>query len=510
MNQDVPGSSRLPRGLKESLVVGMLCLCAIARCLIYSAALPFFNNSDEDAHFDMVVRFSQGSPPHGQGPFTDESRHFLVHYASLEYFGTPRHIEEGKVPPPLWEQTPAARAAQIQHYDATSKMMTNHEAAQTPLYYAMAGSYWRLGRALRLKPYLLLYGIRFLNAFILGATVWLGYVVARTVFPDRLFIRLGVPALLAFMPQSVFFVIENDVLSPITFGLVFLYMVRWLRGEVLTQGLAVNIGCALAALFLTKLSNLPQLTLAVGIVALQTSKMSKTGALRPQFPALALLILCAVIPALSWMAWTKHAFGDFLGAAAKIEYLGWTPKPLGECHQHPIFTVTGLCTFFTHLLGSFWQGELFWHGEHLAPLSMAIFYAVLTFCLVGLAVAGLCLRKSTLEPSQRLILWWSLGSVLAGVAFLAILSMLYDFHDCPYPSRQFPYFTNGRLIIGTLIPFALVCLFGIDQVAKRSNTKWVAPALLVSLILFMFISEIVIQLPVFLSRFNLYHALPHI
>ena len=59
--------------------------------------------------------------------------------------------------------------------------------------------------------------------------VWLGYVTARTIAPERLDLRIGVPLLLAFIPQNVFYAMNNDVLSPLCFGVLFLCVLQWLR-----------------------------------------------------------------------------------------------------------------------------------------------------------------------------------------------------------------------------------------------------------------------------------------
>ena len=61
--------------------------------------------------------------------------------------------------------------------------------------------------------------------------VWLGYgyVAARTIAPERLDLRIGVPLLLAFIPQNVFYAMNNDVLSPLCFGVLFLCVLQWLR-----------------------------------------------------------------------------------------------------------------------------------------------------------------------------------------------------------------------------------------------------------------------------------------
>ncbi|HNK58884.1 MAG TPA: hypothetical protein PLL86_21915, partial [Leptospiraceae bacterium] len=45
--------------------------------------------------------------------------------------------------------------------------------------------------------------------------------------------------------------------------------------------------------------------------------------------------------------------------------------------------------------------------------------------------------------------------------FLLLLSMIYDFGKCWYPSRENPFFTSGRLMIGMMIPFLILFVDGI-------------------------------------------------
>jgi hypothetical protein len=39
----------------ERLLIAGLCVTAAVRIFVFSAAFPFFNNSDEQAHFDLVL-----------------------------------------------------------------------------------------------------------------------------------------------------------------------------------------------------------------------------------------------------------------------------------------------------------------------------------------------------------------------------------------------------------------------------------------------------------------------
>ena len=110
----------------------------------------------------------------------------------------------------------------IAKQDIWREKVKNHEASQPPLYYSVAGAWWRLGKLLGFDGGQLLYWLRFLNIPLIGALVWLAWLTARKVFPDNLFVRVAVPALIAFLPQTTFYAINNDILSPLTFGAAFL------------------------------------------------------------------------------------------------------------------------------------------------------------------------------------------------------------------------------------------------------------------------------------------------
>ena len=137
--------------------------------------------------------------------------------------------------------------------------------------------------------------------------VWLGYVTARTIAPERMDLRIGVPLLLAFIPQNVFYAMNNDVLSPLCFGALFLCVLQWLRTNAPSLLLGALTGLAVAATCLTKLSNLPLVAVALAvIVARSMAIILRTP--RAGLIALAALISCAAIPIGTWMLWTEISF----------------------------------------------------------------------------------------------------------------------------------------------------------------------------------------------------------
>jgi hypothetical protein len=502
-----------PSASPERRGVLLLCLLAAVHVFVFSAAFPFFNNMDEIPHFDLVVKYSHGHFPRGLEPLGEESSLYTLTYASPEYMWLPKSFPNGRFPEPFWIQ-PAGESSKASRQDAAFQradaawhsidklpFWQNYESSQYPLYYAAAGLWWRAIRALSVGGLRALYCVRFLNLLFVAALVWVGYVAARMIFPESALLRTGVPALIAFFPQQAFYSIQNDVLSPLCFGLAFIGLLRLMDAERPVAGLGIFTGLSLAATFLVKLSNLPLLAVSGLVIAFVAWRRRREGKLRASLPALVLLVLCATLPAATWMAWMRHAFGNFTGMEAKLAFITWTRKPFGEWWHHPIFTPLGAWTFVSGLLVAFWQGEFRWHGM---PLHLPIpdaFFTVLSLSLVTVALVKLRTRTT----GQRRALLLSLGCCAAGAAFLAWLSILFDFGICPNPSRENPYFVAGRLVLGTLVPFLLLFLAGLDSLLYNVKNRRARPAALTALILFTLVSEVATDWPVFFSQYNWFH-----
>jgi uncharacterized membrane protein len=490
-------------GTLELKIILLLCCLAAVHVFIFSAAFPPINNVDEQAHFDLAVKYSHGRLPRGLEPISREAMQFIVVYGSQEFLWPPETFPDKKFPPPPWTQ-PVGKVTQVLLAREAQWQNANHESSQPPLYYALAGFWWNAGKWLGFEGGHLLYWLRFLNILFGAALVWLGYVTARTVFPDNVFLRLGVPVLLAFLPQTAFYSINNDVLTPLCFGAAFICLINFLGAEIPSARLGTATGLALAATFLAKMSSLPLLAVSALAVLWKISRLAKIKKLRASMPSLASLYFCATLPAGAWAAWCKIHFGDFTGSAAKVQFLGWTLKPVGEWFHHPIFTPDGAWTFMSSLLAAFWQGEFLWHGKPLASPMANLIYVTVSIGFIAATLAVLTARFTGATGAQQRMLWLALAGVVAAVAFLALLSVIYDFHDCANPSREHPYFTQGRLLLGALIPFLLLFVFGMDRALSRFG-KPANFLALAGMILFMLISEIAVDWPVFFSQYNWFH-----
>ena len=144
----------------------------------------------------------------------------------------------------------------------------------------------------------------------------------------------------------------------------------------------------------------------------------------------------------------------------------------------------------------------FWRGCK-GPKATRGFYAVSSLLFLAAAIAGLR-KQAGLTAFQREAIGSASLIFLAGVAFLALLSIQFDFGNCINPSREHPYFTSGRLLSGALIPFAVVYVYGVFWACGRVNTA--LPLVVVGLVVvFMTTSEILVDRVVFLSEHNWFH-----
>jgi hypothetical protein len=215
--------------------------------------------------------------------------------------------------------------------------------------------------------------------------------------------------------------------------------------------------------------------------------------------------LSLAVPLGIWLAWNHHNFGDLTATKSKIELLGWTRKPFSEWWSHPIFTLNGIKEFWPDLIASFWRGEFVWHLQRMASAAADAFYAV-SSAIVIFATGALLLRRRSKPGDQRLVLAVALLSFLSIVAFLVVLSISFDFGQCPYPSREHPYFTSGRLLDAAAIPFFLLFVYAIDRFSGWTKQQWLRWTLLSVTVLVAVVSQLEVNAPAFSSRYNFFHC----
>src|SRR5213078_3230382 len=218
----------------------VIAFCAIAalRVFVFSAAFPFFNNVDERRHFDLVIKYAEGRMPNGVELISPTTLPYLSHYASPEFLSAPEDFPGGYYGP-MWKHPAEEVAPTIAKIEDIWSRTPNQESSQPPLYYLVAAGWFHVGKWIGLQNGSALYWVRFLNLVFMIVLVWLAYVAARMIFPDQVALRLGVPLLIAAVPQDAFYGISNDVLSPICFGLTFICLVKWFSEDHPTISLGI-------------------------------------------------------------------------------------------------------------------------------------------------------------------------------------------------------------------------------------------------------------------------------
>jgi hypothetical protein len=496
-------ASRFSVRHERNLIV-LFCAIAALRVFTFCAAFPFFNNVDEQAHLDLVMKYARGDVPRDLGHYSSESANSIALYGTAEYFMAPHQFATNDFPPPNWTLPPVQRDVVIDRNSAWWRSNENHESGEPPLYYGTAALWLNLGRALGVKGGGLLYWLRFLNAFVAATLVWVGYVAAKLVFPDREFMRLSVPLLLAVWPQTTFYSIQSDSFSPLWFGIAFLGLIKLLHTERPALSLAICTGLAVAATCLVKTTNLA-LLLVVGLALIFKVRNLREGRrLGKALAMLAVLLLSAAVPIALWFAWNVHTFGDLTATASKIDFLGWTRKPVSTWWPHPIFTLNGLKEFWPELMASFWRGEFIWHGKRLAFQTSDAFYWISSTLAIAVALVSLFPRLTQLTTFQRESLWLAAASFAVLAFLVAVLSIAFDFGLSPYPSRGHPYFTSGRLLSAAAVPFFLLYAEAFDCLLSRIPRAWPKIVLFGGLVMFIVVSQGVVNWPTFSSRYNFF------
>lgn len=475
---------------------------AALRILLSALAFPFFTNVDEYRHVDVVLKYSRGYVPRpGPDLYEPDLGWWVGSFGSPEYHRDPAATVP--VPPPVWAEPPERVAERVAQQEAYLGRRYSLEADQPPLYYAVAGAWLALGRACGLEGAVLLYWVRLLGAIVGAGCVVAAWLGLRRVYSESPLVRLGVPALVAFLPLDSLYYVTSDAFSPLLGAATFLLVVRLARQPLAPASLFLIAGLAGAAGFLAKYPNAALAAAAAFCTAVALTLGTREPAVARRW---LLFWLALLLPALAWLLRNQLLGGDLTATAFKVEKLGWVRKPFFAWGDHPVFTLSGLVTFVRHLVPSFWRGELVWETRTLAwPLADAVYLAT---TLGFLLLATLGLRRADRPEGARIAEAAALCAVLSGVAILIGLSILFHFPERANPSAGFPYFVEGRLISGVLVPFALLYVRGIEVATSRLPPAWrgrAGWAALLAVLALASVSELQLLQPVLQSAYNGFH-----
>ena len=270
---------------RERWLVAGICGVAALHVLLMCAAFPFFNNVDEQAHVDVVLKYARGDFPSQRNvPYDASSGRLFILYRSLEYGHGPESFPRGVIPRPLSTLPPERSEGRVARASATAARTPNHEIHSPPAYYLLASAWYRVGSALGLTDISALYWVRFLNAPLVALACWLAWAFCREAFPGRLDLRLGVPMLLACLPQDAFYSINSDALSVPLLVLSLWLLLRWRSAAAPAAWLSVALGASVATTFLVKLNHAAIVSIGESVGEEETERLLLGETPRYLFP----------------------------------------------------------------------------------------------------------------------------------------------------------------------------------------------------------------------------------
>ncbi len=454
-----------------SILIAVLVMIGAARAFFICGALPFYAVSDEQAHVDNVMKYARWHWPESGVLSADDVTLREIAILTSTFYLT-KEADLGRDP---WLVAPPRKRRQLIGLVQDLKMsFENHEAGSPPVYYLMAAGWHHAGRWLGVTEAYRLYWLRFMGVPFLAGLILASALLARMISPSSVVLRVGVPLLVAFFPQPIQFTINSDVASPLFCTVSLLLLLKWWRSSAPSWRLGVSVGLMVSLAVLVKLTNAPLVCVVVLAVVHRCWQLSSSDNRWTRMMSLTLPVLIALtLPLAAWLTRNALLIGDLTATAQKIAALTWTVKPWMSRLSHPIFSAEGVWTFWRSMIEHFWRDANLHHRKIMAlPWSDAIYVATTTMLLptamLSILRAGLRARRSPLEVSSSDANGWNMAMAAMALCFglsvlqLAYLSTVFDFGSCFGPSRERPYFIEGRLIIGSMVPMLVLWVRGVE------------------------------------------------
>jgi len=489
-------------------VVAVLAGFAAIRVLALCAAFPLTNTIDERFHLETIQMYAHGLWPGRDLPRVDaESTRTFLLYWSPEFGLSPQTMNQHGIAGPLYYLSPAAREAALAQPYYSKKLAQwvrrpNFEGQSAPLYYLAAAGWFGLGSALGMRDWVLDYWPRFFNPLAYALLVWLSYQFVRRAYPERTFLHLATPALIAVFPQDVFYGMNRDVFSAPLTAAALLAMVAAVEIKPGRDRYLILCSFLTGLAFVSSVSN----SVLYGPMAITLClwlRQSREASSRRVWVLSASLFAAGILPFL-WMLRNYVVIGDLTGGKAKTHELGWTVKPLADILHNPLFSLHGLHYFVIELTQRFWRGEYVWHGLEMKSALADKFYVLSSAIFLLVFLMGFWQRRKNMSSLEKFAAFDAAFLVASSVLFIIAISIPFDYHDCAYPSRAIPFITSGRIISGAILPFALLYAIGLERVTSMFR-RWIPPvAVLACIMLFITASEIRVRSVVFSSPYNFF------
>ncbi len=428
-----------PRVRMEGFLL-LLLLLGLVRGLLYMFLVPPWQGPDEPRHFEYarmiadnkrLVTMEDLSLPLQEAIIQSMAAHDFWRFG-FAYYGY-----DANDPPRLLEQVWPGDFA--------------HQIHQPPLYYvgaalaalAMPGD-GVVNDLYAMRLYSLILG---LIAIIIAARF------AADLFPDDTYLRLGIPAFVAFLPMHMFIasVLANDILAEVAVSLLLWRTIRLLKhGFSMARALDVLFWMVLA--LFTKLTAL--VSIPIALTGLLLSLIRSNRRLQRRLGRVTLIMAVLILALASMLILSANASDPVLSAPARflrIPHDVVTYLTAGDYAQ--AITATPYGRYVGTMFRSFW-GLFGWLN---VPLPQALYWLLAGLCLLAFAglVRGWSRQRKRAEAGdwQRTALWLCALSPLYAIFIILAKEVLF----LSYLGGGLPH---GRYLFPVMIPIATLLLLG--------------------------------------------------
>ena len=423
----------------QYLLLGALTALFAFKILFWSSALPFFGNVDEKAHFDLITKYGAGqSYLNASLEYSNHSLALIPKYQSSDYLLRPeKNAAYSEALNIIFSKDKEVATNSL-------KQEKNYQNNSPPLYYIVMGSFYNiigispessLSKVFLLRMFSGLFSVLcFLSILIFVQSKWGNEST------------IGFALLFLAIPQGNFYFLNNDVFSPLLITLSIL--VTWKR----TKYWQIIAALFMALAVFNKLTNLPFVLLPLLAFNYRTEAKKMLGYL------LSLLLLT-----LPFFLFNYYKTNTLTANAEKLNVLAWAPNSFEGIINHPISSPVELFKFIQMSSISFLRGEISYQLYPVSPpwLDLTLFVGFIT----GLLLMLVFYKKHSLQVKTSFI-----GMVL-GFLFLVFLSLAFEYTNSIYPSKEFPFFYSGRVMVG-IFPIIIVGIyFGLEGLANKFKLK---------------------------------------
>ncbi|MGE0143608.1 MAG: hypothetical protein AB7I19_07430 [Planctomycetota bacterium] len=478
-------------------IVGLAMLLAFARVVAFALVTPVFSHLDEDVHFDTVAKYSRGVWPRLDGTrFSDVTLEIAAGYQSGEFLKPrspdpamdilPAQILDSR----LREKDPLARqlAADPAIVAATERLVAdrkewirssqvNYEAFEPPGYGALAGAWLWLARQLGVRGVGEVVAVRSLGAVLTALAVMLAWCAYRRLFPRSPRGAVAAAVVLAAIPQDIQGLVNNDAIATFV-GAVALLAATVAGSEAATRTMRVGAGALMAWPMLAKLTS-AHATAAAWCIFAWTS--------RHRFARVVPVAIGTLTPLLAWSTYCRVTLGMWHGGEHKVELSKLHPAGLDGILAHPIFSLDGSTMFLDEITRRLWRGDQFYFGQEVGWPWTDGLYLALTLLAIAAGLSSWRERDAAARAPTRLLAL----AVILGYCATAAISAIWDYSGSVWPTVEYPFFMQGRLLSAVLPALAMLLV----RVGGRYLRGALGAAFVGALVVGMTISEAVLHWP---------------